>query len=162
MSSTVRGFSYRDITQHAKVEVGHFVVNPGKVLPATATGNLFAVTGIVLVTGLFGVVSTVFSATAVKPTLGVTGNPTAIAAAPAVGIVAGTGAVGSVVVPPLTPGGALPVLVAAQTAAAGAGVFVVNAANITITTDATNTGAITWVLQYVPLYPKLAGAVTAV
>jgi hypothetical protein len=160
MSSTVKGFQIRDITQHAKGELGHLVVNPAKVLPATATGNLFACTGIVMVTGLFGVISTALAVTAVNVKIGITGNTAAIAANPAVAF-ASSGVGGAVVMPP-TLGGALPAVISAQTAVAGSTSFVLNAANITITTDATNTGALTWVLSYLPLFPKSAGAVTAV
>ena len=88
-----------------------------------------------------------------------TGAAAAIAAAPA-SAYASTG-VGSVIVPPLVLGGALPAVVGASGAAAGSGLFVVDAADITITTDATNTGAITWVLSYVPLYPKAGASVAA-
>lgn len=163
MSTTVRGFTVRDLTQHGKAEIGQVVVNPGKVLPATATGNLFAVTGIVVVNALFGFVSTILSVTAVNIKLGVTNLPAVIAANPA-SPYAST-AVGSVVVPPPTLGGALPAAVVAQAAVSASCNIVVNgntAPNITITTDATNTGAITWVLSYNKLYPKGAGAVTAV
>jgi hypothetical protein len=160
MSSTVKGFTYRDISQRARAESGRVVVNPGKTLPATATGNLFTVTGIVQVTFLVGVVSTILQAANVSPTLGVTGSAAAIAAAPAAPY-NGT-AVGAVITMPLTPGGALPVPVTAQGTANGAIRFVVNAAAITITTATTVTGAITWILGYVPLFPKGAGVVTAV
>jgi hypothetical protein len=160
MSSTVKGFSYRDISQRAKAETGRTCVNFGKALPATATGNLFTVTGIVQVTFLVGIVSTITQAVAVKPSLGVTGLPTAIAAQPAAaynGVI-----VGSVIVMPLTPGGALPAPVVASGLQNGATRFVVNATAITITTDATVTGNITWILGYVPLFPKGAGSVAAV
>jgi hypothetical protein len=160
MSSLVGGYTIKDITPNGAAELSQCVVNPGKVLPATGTGNLFAVTGVVLVTGLFGIVSTVFSVTNVSPTLGVTGAPAAIAAAPVAAMTAT--AVGSVLIPAPKLGGALPAAVAAQEAVAAAGVFVVNAADITITTNATNTGAITWVLNYMPLYPGTAASVAAV
>jgi hypothetical protein len=160
MSNGAKGFLYRDVTSHGRVETGHVVVNVGKVLPATATGNLFAVTGSVVVTGLVGVVSTLFAATAVKPTIGVTGLPAAIAAAPVAAYNAT--AVGSVIQMPLTSGGALPAPVVASGAAASAGIFVTIAANITITTDATNAGAVTWILYYQPLSPKFGATVTAV
>jgi hypothetical protein len=160
MSSTVKGFSYRDLSIHGKVENGRTCVNVAKALPATATGNLFTVTGIVQVTFLVGIVSTITQAVAVKPSLGVTGNTTAIAAQPAAaynGV-----AVGGVIVMPLTPGGALPAPVVASATVNGAIRFVVNAAAITMTTDATATGNITWILGYVPLFPKGAGSVAAV
>lgn len=160
MASSVRGFTIRDLTQHGKAEIAHVVVNPGKTLPASATGNLFAVTGQVVVLGLFGIVSTVLQASNVSPTIGVTGLPAGIAAAPASPYNAT--AVGAVIVPPLTLGGALPAAVVAQAAVAGAGQFVVSAANITITTATTVTGAITWVLSWAPLMPKSGASVTYV
>lgn len=160
MSSTVRGYSIRDLTPHARAEISNRVVNFGKGLPATATGNLFSVTGVVLVTGLVGVVSTVLAATNVKPQLGVVGHNAAIAAVPAVAYNAT--AVGSVITLPPALGGALPAPVAASGAAAACGAFVVDSADITMTTDATVTGAITWILEYIPLYPKKAGSVAAV
>jgi hypothetical protein len=160
MSATVRGFIYKDQTQKGKAQIGRLVVNPGKVLPATATGNLFAVTGIVVVNAVFGFVSTVLGATAVHISLGVTGSPAALAANP-VATISGT-AVGSVFTMPPALGGPLPQPVAVQTAVTASNIFVVNAANITITTDATNAGAITWLLSYEPLYPKGVGSVAAV
>lgn len=160
MASSVRGFSVRDLTQHGKAELGQVVVNPAKVLPATATASLFAVTGEVVVLGLFGIVTTIFTSTTVKISLGVTGTTNAIAATPAAGYT--STAVGSVITPPLVLGGALQAVAAAQTARAASGLFTVAAANITITTDATNTGAITWVLSYAPLMPKAGAGVTYV
>jgi len=136
------------------------VVNFGKVLPATTTGNLFSVTGPVLVLSLVGVVTTAFTVTAVKPTLGYTGAPAAIAAAPAAGYASTV--VGSVVEMPATLGGQLPAAVGSSGAAASLGGFIVGAATtITITTDATNTGALDWLLTYIPLQRKYPGAVTA-
>lgn len=160
MSSTVKGFTYRDLTQHARAENARTCVNVAKALPGTTTGSLFTVTGIVQVTFLVGVVSTILGATTVKPSLGVTGNNTAIAATPAAGYA--STAVGSLIVMPLTPGGALPAAVVASATVNSATRFVVNAAAITMTTDATNTGNITWILGYVPLFPKGAGSVAAV
>jgi hypothetical protein len=160
MASSVRGFALRDLTQHGKAELAHVVVNPGKTLPASATGNLFAVTGEIVVLGLFGIVSTILQASNVSPTLGVTGLPAGIAAAPASPYNAT--AVGAVISPPLVLGGALPAPVVAQAATAGSGLFVVNAANITITTATTVTGAITWVLSYAPLMPKSGASATFV
>lgn len=161
MSSTTKGFAIRDV-DFAKAfgEKAQVVVNPGKVLPASTTGNLFAVTGSVVVTGLVGIVSTIFSATAVSPTLGVTNLPAAIAAAPSVAYA--STAVGSVITMPGPLGGALPAVITAQTVAAAAAEFEVTAANITITTAATNTGAVTWILYYVPLQPKRGASVSAV
>ena len=160
MSSVVRGFSYHDIGQNqAGKQLSTRVVNFAKAIPATATtGNLFGVTGVILVTGLFGVIATALAG-ATKPTLGVTGSNAAISAAPAAGF---TGVAGNVIVMPLLPGGALPALVTSSGAAAASSVFVVQATNITITTDISNiSGNITWILEYIPLYPKAGATVSA-
>ena len=160
MASSVRGFSVRDVTQHGRPQLSNLCVNPGKVLPASATGNLFAITGVIVVTGIHAIVTTVLTATNVKPTIGVTGSPAAIASAPVAALTAT--AVGSVLTPASVLGGPLPVPLSAQGSAPTAGYFVCSAANITLTTDATNTGALTWLLEWSPLYPKAGAAVTAV
>jgi hypothetical protein len=159
MSSTVRGFNIRDITPPGYSQLSNVVVNPAQVLPATASANLFTVTGVVLVTALFGIVTTVFSATAVHIELGDSQNPSAIAAKPAAAL-SDTG-VGNVLVMPASLGADLPVPVDAAGEQSACSMFVVDSADITITTDATNTGAITWLLSYVPLYPGRAGSVVA-
>jgi hypothetical protein len=160
MSSTTKGFAYRDMTYHGKAEQSRMVVNFAKALPASTTGNLFAVTGSIAVTGLVGVVSTILQASNVSPTIGVTGLNAAIAAAPAAPYNAT--AVGSVIQMPLTGGGALPAAVVASGAVTAACRFAVTAANITITTATTVTGNITWILSWVPLMPKGGATVTAV
>jgi hypothetical protein len=158
MSSTKSGFNIRDLTQHGKGELSHVGVNPGKVLPATATGNLFTVSGSIVVHGLLGVVTTVGSATSVSPTLGITGAAAALAAAPAVPWT--TIPVGSVIIMPPTLGAALPAFLSAQSVVAAAGTWTCENTIITITTGATNTGAITWLLIWEPIFPK--GATTYV
>lgn len=227
--SALRGFSLKQIFPYKGLGASaSIVLNPGKVLPATATGNLFQVSGSVVATSLVGVVSTAFSATAVHPTIGVsTGAASSIAAAPASALASvpvGTilfpaNPLGSALpVPPLTPavpattvpvtnnssqaasvtisaGTITNVSVNGATVGAGAGTYVVPAGGtiaitysvaptwvwsqaqsvapnigemeltnttITITTDATNTGGITWLLTYVPLLRKAPGTVTAV
>jgi hypothetical protein len=160
MSSLTKGYIFKDISQKGRAETGRYCVNVGKALPASATGAIFNVTGVIQVTALFGIVSTALAASNVSPTLGVTGAPAAIAAAPAAPLNA-TG-VGAVLVMPLTPGGALPAPVVASGAATAMNRFTVNAASITITTLTTVTGNITWVLGYTPLVPKAAGSVVAV
>jgi len=159
MGSTAGAFAYRDVSQHGKPQFARRCVNFAKGIPATATtGNLFGVTGTIVVTGLFGIVATAL-ASATKPTLGVTGFPAVIAAAPTTGF---TGATGNVIIMPPTAGGALPALVTSSGATSAASVFIVEAANITITTDVSNaSGNITWVLEYVPLLPKGAATVVA-
>lgn len=138
---------------------GNLATQNTKVLPATTTGTLFTVTGSVVVLGLVGVVSTVFSATNVNPTIGITGSNAAIAAAPAAPFA--STAVGSVIQLPAVLAGALPAAVAAKGSAASFDAFVVKGTNITITTDATNTGAVTWLLLWAPLFRKSPGSVSA-
>ncbi len=151
MSSTVKGFTVRTVdTQHGKAALGHVAVNFGKVLPATATGNLFTVSGAIQAS-LVGVVSTV-GTTATHLSIGVTGNNSLIAANGAATF--STVAVGSVFQLPSVLGGQLPAPVVATGIAACVSLFEVSNTIITLTTDATNTAAITWMLLYSPLFPK--------
>lgn len=152
MSSTKGGFTFHG------VKSGNVTVNPAKALPATATGTLFTVVGTVLVTGFVGVISTALGATATKPSIGITGNNTALAAATAASVASATA--GSVFQLPSALGGALPAPVAAQGSAAGEALFTVADTNVTLTTDATDTGNITWVMTWIPLTP--GATVTAV
>lgn len=160
MATTVHGYTFRDITQHAKPELGNVTVNPAKTLPQTATGNLFTVTGVVLVTGLCGVISTAFGAVANNLNLGIDSVNTAIAANPSAPFNAT--AAGGVLIPPTTMGGAFPAAVTAQGSAASSLLIVVSNTNITLTASASTTGAVTWILCWAPLYPKKAGSVVAV
>lgn len=157
MSSTTRGFNLRDLTQHGKPEIGRLSAATAQVLPATATATLFTVTGVIAVLGLVGVVTTVFSVTAVHPTLGVASGTNSSNNVAAAGTSLASTAVGSVLVMPTTLGGALPAGDTAAESITSAQFFTVNNENINITTDATNTGAVTWILSWVPLYPKGSG-----
>lgn len=158
--SALAGYNLKQLEPYKGIGVAtNVAVQPGKVLPATATGTLFTVTGAVVCFGIIGVVSTVFAATAVNISLGVTGNATALAANPAAAF-NGT-AVGSVVQLPSTLGGVLPAAVSAKGSAKGCDEFILSNTNITVTTDATNTGALTWVLLWAPLLRKAPGSVTA-
>lgn len=130
-----------------------------KVLPATATGTLFTVSGDIVVYGLVGIVTTVFTATAVNISLGVTGVNAALAANPAAAFNAT--AAGAMLQLPAQLGGVLPAAVVANGSAATFDPFVVKGTNITITTDATNTGALDWALVWAPLLRKVPGSVTA-
>lgn len=150
MSSTAKGFAVRDVAQpHGWGPYGQVNVNFGKVLPASTTGAFFTVVGSIMAT-LVGVVSTVGSATAVSPTIGYTGKPAALAAAPAAPLT--TQAVGSVFKLPSPLGGALPVPLVANSGASGESFFTVSNTSLTITTAATNTMAITWILVWAPLF----------
>ncbi len=152
MSSTVKGFAVRTVdSQHGKQELGHYAINFGKLLPASTTGNLFTVSGAIQCS-LVGVVSTVASITATHLSIGITGNNTVIAANGAATFA--STAVGSVFVMPPLLGAALPAPVVATGIAVSVHLFEVSNTIITLTTDATNTGAITWILSYAPLFPK--------
>jgi hypothetical protein len=156
--SALKGLSLKQLLSYKGFGANSSVaVNVGKVLPATTTGNLFSVTGSVQVLSLVGVVSTAFSVTAVKPTIGITGSAAAIAAAPAAGYASTTA--GSLIQLPAALGGALPAAISASQVAASSQGFEASGTNITITTDATNTGAVTWILVYVPLFRKFPGVV---
>lgn len=122
-------------------------------LPASATGNIFVVSGgRILVRGLIGEVTTAVQnqactlAIGTAPTVG-TGSTTAL------------GTASSIIAAPIgthmaaNPGGATTVDLSTQAGVliSTVGLFVVNAGNITITTSATNTGSVKWDLLYVPL-----------
>jgi hypothetical protein len=134
-------------------------VQHAKVLPGTTTGTIFTIAGSVAVLGLVGVVTTVFSITAVNISIGVTGANAAIAANPAAAFV--STAVGAVIQLPSVIGGALPAAVIANGSAGSFDQFECKATNITLTTDATNTGALDWVLVWAPMSRKVPGTVTA-
>jgi hypothetical protein len=129
----------------------------GKTNPQTNTISLFTVTGSILC-DLVGVVSTVFGAVAQHLTIGVTGSPAAIAAAPAVALNAT--AVGAVVNTPSALGGALPAPITATAAAGSLMLLEVSNTIITVSSDASTTGAITWILDWVPLSPQGGASVT--
>jgi hypothetical protein len=128
-------------------------VSVGKTLPQGATQNLFTVVG-TIVCDLRGVVSTIFGAST-KLSIGVTGTPGAIAAAPAAGT---TGAVGSVIVPPQNLGGLLPAYVSATGIKASCFMMEISNTIITCTADTSTTGAVTWILNWAPLQGSAAVA----
>ncbi len=98
MSSSTKGFVVRDVTvPHGWQPFGQANYNVGKVLPATATGNLFSIFKL-----------------------------------------------------PRVLGTALPAPVAAQGSATSCASFVCSNTTLTVTTDATNTMAITWILLWAP------------
>lgn len=121
-------------------------------LPATATGNIFVVSGgRILVVGLVGEVTTVVQnqactlAIGSAPTVG-TGSTTAL------------GTASSIIAAPVgthvaaNPGGATVTDLATQAGVlVNAAQFVVPVGNITITTSATNTGSLKWDLVWIPL-----------
>lgn len=131
--------------------LGTSVVKGPLGLPATATTTLFTVSGAVMITGMFGLVTTGLGATVTNLSLGTVNDAgTSIATATAVT----SKAAGTWLMPSSTNGvgGAL----VANTAPffpntpAPISPFVVNG-NITWTTSATDTGQIKWYLWYMPL-----------
>jgi hypothetical protein len=142
---------------------GTSVVKSSLALPATATGNLFTVTGGgVMVTGLLGRVTTATGATVTTLSLGTTGSTTtSLATATAIT----SAAAGTFLIPSVasSAGGALTVtkgpafLNSAWPATNDFniptlfGAFFLANDVITWTTSATDTGAVTWYLWYLPI-----------
>jgi hypothetical protein len=150
--SASSGFAVRAVdTSHGYPDKGKCQVSVGKATPQTATANLFTVTG-TIVCSLVGVISTVLGAVAQHLNVGVTGSPTAIAANSTVALNAT--AAGAVIAMPQVLGGALPAPVIASGTPAGAMLLQVSNTSITLTSDASTTGNITWILSWVPLFPK--------
>ena len=120
-------------------------------LPATATGNIFTVSGgRILIVALIGEVTTAVQnqactlAIGTAPTVG-TGSTTAL------------GTASSIIAAPIgthfgiNPGSATATDLATQAGiSTPAGRFLVDVGTITITTSATNTGSVKWDLIYVP------------
>ncbi len=136
------------------IEYGYQVLKAAQTLPQTATSTLFTVTGgRVIITSLVGTVSTAIQnqactlALGTVPTTG-TASSTGIATATSIiNLEAGT----HVYLPQTK--GALTVNGNAGAAAqmfAGAA-YVVSAGTLSWTTSASNTGAISWALTYLPL-----------
>lgn len=145
MATLIHPEAFRQLHYGIKVD------RDAAVLPATAAGTIFTVTGgRVVVKALVGEVTTVCDSTAT--TLKVSSSPTTGTAVDLTSATAVTSKeVGSLISLPLTLGGALSVNNAGAGQIPGAVAFVVPAGSITVTTSATNTGAVKWTLLYVPL-----------
>jgi hypothetical protein len=144
---------------------GTVVTDAAHTLPASTTGHLFTVSGgRVIVTSITGIVSTVIQAQACTISIGAT--PTAgsaavasIAAASssvsglAVGVSLGVPAFSSGSPAALVFSGVSGVLAAADAGVgfmSAPGICLVPAGTIDWTTSATNTGAVTWSVSYIP------------
>jgi hypothetical protein len=142
---------------------GVLVTGGAKTLPASGTGHLFTVAGgRVMITSVTGVVSTVIQAQACTISIGNTpsggsGANTSIATASS--SVSGVAVGATFGVPPYSSGAAALVFTAASGVLPAAdlgvsvddgGLYLVPAGTIDWTTSATNTGAITWTVGYVP------------
>lgn len=134
------------------IALGIAVARATATLPATATGNIFTVSG-----GRIAVVSLVGEVTTAVQNQACT---LAIGTAPTVGTGSTTamGTASSIIAAPIgthfgtNPGGATAVDLSTQAGVAmPSAPFVVNIGNITITTSATNTGSVKWDLVYIPL-----------
>jgi hypothetical protein len=158
MADLARGYALRPIDMpHGYADPGVCQVSFGKTNPQTNTISLFTVVGSIQAT-LVGVVSTVFGAVAQHLTLGITGKPAAIAAASAVALNAT--AVGSVLAMPQVLGGALPAPLVASGHPSSAYMFACSNTIITATSDASTTGAVTWILFWIGLGDDQAAQVT--
>lgn len=141
MSSQVAGKSLRN------VNYGTRVFRAAAVLPATGNQTVFNIVGRVLVTTMIGEVTTVMSATVTNL------KATAVST---VGSIA-TDLTANAAVTSLAVGNLYGISGIAATAAnIGSAVqqsneLVIQPGVIRITTDATNTGAMTWSITYVPL-----------
>lgn len=141
--------------QERALAFGRTVSGAAKVLPATATGNIFTVSGgRVIITGLIGTCTTVCTATATTVSIGVT--PT-VGTAVNTGIATATAVTSSEVGTLVSANGAANDGALIVGSKAGASVAyggvnqVVNSGSITLTTSATNTGAFQWTLSYIVL-----------
>lgn len=150
--------------QVREASFGFLVTGGAKTLPASGSGDIFAVSnGRVIITSLTGVVSTVIQAQATtlsvgnKPTGGASATATLCATADLNGKPVGTslavpaakasalivsGADGTVVFNGSSGGQGIPV--------SSGGLALVPAGTIQVTTVATSTGAIIWSVTYVP------------
>jgi hypothetical protein len=143
MSVLIQGYQLREIA------FGVQVIKAAQVLPATTTGNLYTVAGgNVLVTSLFGLCSTVCTGTAT--TLAIGTAPTA-GTAKTTGIATATAVTSAEVGTWVGPQISSVVGSVAGSAPFATVPFIVAPGKITLTTSATNTGAFTWYLTYVPL-----------
>lgn len=141
MSSQIPGKGIRSINY------GTRVFRAGAVLPATGNQTIFNVVGRVIVTNLIGEVTTVMSATATNL------KATAVSTVGSIATdLCANAAVTSLAVGNLFGVSGIP----ATAATTGSAVqqnneVIVQPGIIRITSDATNTGAMSWTLLYVPL-----------
>ena len=153
MSVLLHGYQLRAIN------FGVQVIKTAQAFPQTATSNLFTVAGgICLVTSLFGIVTTVVAGTDPQLTLGTA--PTS-GTAEVAGIASSTALtsaeVGTLITVQPSAGKPGALVVMATAAKAGNAVFLpaegflVNTGYITQTTSASETGAVSWYLTYIPM-----------
>lgn len=134
----------------ARVNDGIIVEKAATVLPATTTTAYFTITGTVRVTALYGVCTTVCSATATNLSIvhvPTSGTNLTIASTLAIA----SFAAGTYVFAELD--GTALVGTTAVSGAIGLSSFsaILGAGSISLTTSATNSGAFRWVVRYVPI-----------
>jgi hypothetical protein len=142
---------------------GAIVTGGAKTMPSSTTGHLFTVaTGRVMITSVTGVVSTVIQAQACTISIGNTpsgGSASTASIAAASSSVSGVAAGATFGVPAYSSGAAALVFTGANGILPGVdlgvslddgGLYLVPAGTIDWTTSATNTGAVTWTVGYVP------------
>jgi hypothetical protein len=151
MSIIIQGYQLRELL------LGSQVIKSAQVLPADTTSTLYTVTGgNVIVTSLAAVCTTVCTATATNLSIGT--HPTGGSAENA-SICVATAIASTALLSWLTPlpvsgqgGGSGSLVISAPSAVPYIPAsFIVPAGTITLTTSATNTGAFTWYLTYIPL-----------
>ena len=134
----------------ARLNDGVLVERAAAVLPATTTSAIFTISGTVRVVELYGVCTTVCSATATNLSIvqvPTSGTNVTIASALAIA----SFAQGTYVFAELD--GTALVGTTAVSGAVSLGSFsaILGAGSISLTTSATNTGAFRWVVRYVPI-----------
>jgi hypothetical protein len=137
-------------TSLRQIELGTKVDKATTVLPATATGTLFTVSGgRVVVTSIVGEFTIAADATAT--TVKLVSTPTTGTAVDITSTTAVTSKeIGALITLPLTLGGALNVQNAGLGEIPGALRFLVPIGTIQATTSATNVGSVKWSLTYFP------------
>lgn len=142
---------------------GLLVTGSAKTLPATTSGDIFTITGgRIIVTGITGVVSTAVQNQACTLSVGhkPTGGSSQVATLATATAVTNAAVGASLAVPPFSSGSPQALAVLATTsvvpgtdvgvALTSGGIAIVPAGSIQVTASATNTGAITWSVTYVP------------
>jgi hypothetical protein len=152
-----------EAAQQLAAYYGALVTGGAKTLPASTTGHLFTVAGgRVMITSVTGVVSTVIQAQACTISIGNTptgGSAATTSIATASSSVSGVAVGASFGVPAFSSGAAALVFTGASGVLAAAdigislddgGICLCPAGTVDWTTSATNTGAVTWTLGWVP------------
>ena len=145
--------------QNRQLILGSLVTKAAANLPQSATGTLFTVTGgLVIVTSLVGVVTTVIQSSDPQLSLGTAPTAGTLETSGVATTTAITSAeVGTLVTIGSSAGLPTALVVMAASAKAGNAVFltgdafVANTGTITWTTGASKTGALKWYLTYIPL-----------